>query len=192
MSQPPAHKPKGTARRISLIALGLVFLAGIAFVGFVNVGVAYTNEMEFCTSCHSMKTNLEEYKETAHYRNKSGVQATCSDCHVPKSFGPKMYAKIMAAKDVYHEILGTINTPEKFEARRWHMANLVWAKMKATDSRECRSCHEYAHMDTSAQDRSARSKHSAAPDKGETCIDCHKGIAHKEPEEPEEAEPSES
>jgi cytochrome c-type protein NapC len=43
-------------------------------------------------------------------------------------------------------------------------------------------------MDTSAQDRSARSKHSAATDKGETCIDCHKGIAHKEPEEPEETE----
>lgn len=191
MSLPPAPKPRAATRRISLIALGFVFLAGMAFVGMINVGVAYTNEMEFCTSCHTMKTNLEEYKETTHYRNRSGVQATCSDCHVPKAFGPKMYAKVMAAKDVYHEILGTINTPEKYEARRWHMANLVWAKMKATDSRECRSCHEYAHMDTSAQDRSARSKHSAAPDKGETCIDCHKGIAHKEPEEPDESEESE-
>jgi cytochrome c-type protein NapC len=191
MSQPPTQKPKGSARRYSLILLGLVFLAGIAFTGFINVGVAYTNEMEFCTSCHSMKINLEEYKETLHYKNKSGVQATCSDCHVPKEFGPKMYAKVMAAKDVFHEIIGTIDTPEKYEAHRWDMATRVWAKMKATDSRECRTCHEFSNMDTSAQDRSARSKHSAAPDKGETCIDCHKGVAHKEPDEPEEPVQSE-
>jgi cytochrome c-type protein NapC len=68
------------------------------------------------------------------------------------------------------------------------MATRVWAKMKETDSRECRSCHEFSNMDTSAQDRSARNKHSAAPDKGQTCIDCHKGVAHEEPEEPEDAE----
>ena len=114
---------------IALIGLALVFVAGIAFSGIFNVGLAYTNEMEFCTSCHSMKTNYDEYKETMHFKNTSGVQATCSDCHVPKEFGPKMYAKVMAAKDVYHEIMGTIDTPEKFEAHRWKMANRVWAKM---------------------------------------------------------------
>jgi cytochrome c-type protein NapC len=41
-------------------------------------------------------------------------------------------------------------------------------------------------MDLAAQDRSARGRHSNAPDKGETCIDCHKGVAHTLPEEPEE------
>jgi cytochrome c-type protein NapC len=192
MSEPPAQKPRGSLRRVSLILLGLVFLAGVAFVGFLNVGVAYTNELEFCTSCHSMQVNLDEYKETIHYKNRSGVRATCSDCHVPKQFVPKMVVKIMAAKDVFHEIIGTIDTREKYEAHRWDMATRVWAMMKTTDSRECRSCHDFASMDTSAQDRSARSKHSAAPDKGQTCIDCHKGIAHKEPEEPEAAESEDS
>ena len=135
-----------------------------------------------------MKTNLEEYKETVHYKNASGVQATCSDCHVPKQFLPKMFAKIMAAKDVYHEILGTIDTPEKYEARRWEMANRVWAKMKATNSRECRNCHQFENMDLTEQSRSARSRHGNAPDAGKTCIDCHKGIAHEEPDEPDEEE----
>ena len=182
MSEAPAQKPKGSARWLSLALLGLVFVAGIAFMGFFNVGVAYTNEMEFCTSCHSMKINLEEYMETTHYKNQSGVQATCSDCHVPKDFGPKMYAKVMAAKDVWHEILGTIDTPEKYEARRLDMAQRVWAKMKASDSRECKSCHAFVHMDFSEQDRFARKKHENAPDRGQTCIDCHKGIGHKLPE----------
>lgn len=173
-----------SSRTKIFIVAGLLFLAGIGFAGIFSTGVAYTNEMEFCTSCHSMQWNMREYQESLHYKNASGVQATCSDCHVPESFWPKMHAKVRAAKDVYHEIMGTIDTEEKFEEHRWDMASRVWARMKANDSRECRSCHEFAHMDLTAQGRSARSRHGNAPDKGETCIDCHKGVAHEEPYEP--------
>jgi cytochrome c-type protein NapC len=99
-----------------------------------------------------------------------------------------MQAKIMAAKDIYHEIIGTIDTPEKYEKHRWDMASRVWAKMKATDSRECRSCHSFERMNLEEQGKSASKKHHSAPQKGKTCIDCHKGIAHEEPDEPEEEE----
>ncbi|PVV18347.1 MAG: cytochrome C [gamma proteobacterium symbiont of Ctena orbiculata] len=178
----------GSAGKISIILAGIIFIGGIIFSGLFSMGLAYTNEMEFCTSCHSMKVNLEEYKETLHYKNASGVQATCSDCHVPKPFIPKMIAKVMAAKDVYHEIMGTIDTREKYEAHRWDMATRVWEKMRASDSRECRSCHEFTNMDLSEQDRSARKRHPKAMDEGKACIDCHKGVAHEEPDEPEEEE----
>lgn len=171
-----------------LLVLFVVFAGGIVFAGLFNVGLSATNEMEFCTSCHSMAIPYGEYKESAHYQNASGVRATCSDCHVPKSFGPKMVAKVLAYKDVLHEFLGTIDTPEKYEQHRWDMANRVWAKMKATDSRECRSCHDYTQMDLSEQDRSARNRHGRAEDEGKTCIDCHKGVVHEEPDEPEEEE----
>jgi cytochrome c-type protein NapC len=181
-----SSKSGTTSRKKFVLILVLVFSAGILFTGLFNMGLSATNEMEFCTSCHSMKVNLEEYKETVHYQNTSGVRATCSDCHVPKEFGPKMVAKVLAYKDVLHEILGTIDTKEKYEAHRWDMASRVWAKMKATNSRECRSCHDFSQMDLSSQDRMARKRHSKAVDEGETCIDCHKGIAHTEPDEPEE------
>lgn len=173
---------------ISLVMAFILLVFGAIGMGFFNWGMAKTNEMEFCTSCHSMKINLEEYKETTHYKNSSGVQATCADCHVPKEFFPKVLAKIIAAKDVYHEIMGTVDTREKYEALRWDMASRVWAKMEANDSRECRTCHQFSNMNLDEQDRSARKRHSRAVDKGETCIDCHKGIAHTEPEEPEEPE----
>lgn len=177
-------KPEGASRTKIVIVSALIFVAGIVFAGLFNLGLAYTNTTEFCTSCHTMKIPLGELQQTPHWQSASGVHAGCADCHVPEPFFPKMVAKVIAAKDVYHEIIGTIDTPEKYEAYRWDMANRVWAKMKATDSRECRSCHEYAHMDLAAQDRSARARHSNAPDKGETCIDCHKGVAHAMPEEP--------
>jgi len=179
---------KGSAGKISIILVGVIFIAGILFTGLFNMGLSHTNELEFCTSCHSMKVNLEEYKQTVHYKNASGVRAVCSDCHVPKPFIPKMIAKVMAVKDVYHEIMGTIDTKEKYEAHRWDMASRVWAKMRETNSRECRSCHQYTNMDLSLQDRSARKRHPQAIDEGAACIDCHAGIAHEEPDEPEEPE----
>jgi cytochrome c-type protein NapC len=182
---------KRSSGKISLILAVILFISGIVFAGLFNMGMAYTNEMEFCTSCHSMKINLEEYKETIHYKNASGVRAVCSDCHVPKPFFPKMVAKVIAAKDVYHEVMGTIDTREKYEAHRWDMANRVWDKMRASNSRECRSCHDYGNMDLSEQGRSARKRHPRALDEGAACIDCHAGIAHEEPDEPEE-EPDQS
>lgn len=179
-------KPKASSRRFSLIIMGLVFIGGIAFVGTADYAITVTNTLEFCTSCHTMQTSFEEYKESLHYKNTSGVQATCADCHVPKELGPKLATKIIAAKDVYHEIMGTIDTSEKFEARRWYLANMVWKRMKASDSRECRTCHDFSNMDLSEQSRSARSRHAKAQDKGQTCIDCHKGVVHYEPDEPED------
>lgn len=164
----------------------LIFFIGFAAYGGMNTFFHYTNTNEFCTSCHTMKINLEEYKQTVHYQNSMGVRASCSDCHVPKEFFPKVKAKIIAAKDVYHEIIGTIDTREKYEAHRWAMASAVWKKMKESDSRECRTCHSWDAMLLEEQGKSASKRHTRAKEKGETCIDCHKGIAHEEPDEPED------
>ncbi len=174
--------------RVSSVGVILLigFLLGAAALASVNGFFSYTNELEFCTSCHSMQTNLAEYKETVHYKNASGVRAVCSDCHVPKQFSAKLHAKIMAVKDIYHELAGTVDTPEKYEARRWQLANRVWDKMKATDSRECRTCHSFDSMNFDVQASMAQKRHQKAQDAGKTCIDCHKGIAHHEPSPPDE------
>ena len=66
--------------------------------------------------------------------------------------------------------------------KRLQLAQNVWRAMKETDSRECRNCHQLDSMDLEEQDRSARKKHAKAEEKGKTCIDCHKGIAHSLPD----------
>jgi len=169
--------------------LGVLFVFMLGFLAYAGMNLFFkeTNTLEFCTSCHTMQQNLTEYKETIHYKNHAGVRAICSDCHVPSSKHPvaKIWAKVYAAKDVWHEIIGTIDTPEKFEQHRWEMANRVWDKMKKTDSRECRTCHSWDAMMFSEQDKSASKQHQRAKKEGKTCIDCHKGIAHEEPDEPQ-------
>ncbi len=174
----------GLLRRIHAtgwIGVGLLFVAGVvAWVGF-NHALETTNTEEFCISCHEMKINFDEYRLTTHASSRTGVRASCPDCHVPKSFGPKMVAKLRASKDVYHNILGTIDTPEKFEARRLEMAEAVWVRMKENDSRECRSCHDDQSFDYAKQSRRAAEVHQEGLNTGQTCIDCHKGIAHRLP-----------
>ncbi len=157
------------------------FLAGILFWGGFHWTLEMTNTEEFCVSCHTMETNLGEYRETIHYNNHSGVRAICSDCHVPHEWSHKVKAKIMAVKDVYHELAGTISTAEKYEEHRLPMAAAVWKKMKTSDSRECRNCHDFDYMDFTIQETRAASEHQRAIDTGMTCIDCHQGIAHSLP-----------
>jgi len=163
-----------------------MFISGIIFVAIFNTAIEATNTTYFCISCHSMQHNFHELKQNVHYNNASGVTVGCPDCHVPTDLAPKLWAKLVAVKDIYHEIIGTIDTPEKFEANRWRLANRIWEKMRATDSRECRQCHSFEHMDLAEPDSYARKMHQRAVDQEKTCIDCHTGIAHEEPYKPED------
>lgn len=166
------------------IAIGIAALVVVLMVvvgGFTST-VEATNSLEFCTSCHSMSYNYAEYKESAHYSNKSGVRAICSDCHVPKrNWYSEMYRKLIAAQDVWAEITGDFSTREKFDARRMAMAKREWARMKESNSIGCRNCHSLEAMSLTDQSKGAQSKHGEAEAVGKTCIDCHKGIVHKLP-----------
>jgi nitrate/TMAO reductase-like tetraheme cytochrome c subunit len=84
--------------------------------------------------------------------------------------------------------LGTVNTPEKFEHHRLELAEHVWATMKANDSHECRNCHSATAMDPHKQTETAAKVMADGFKAGLTCIDCHKGIAHKLPKMPDEDE----
>ncbi|MEK7696681.1 MAG: NapC/NirT family cytochrome c [Pseudomonadota bacterium] len=176
------RRPSARYSLLSLLVVG--GLGGIIFWGGFNTVMEATNTMEFCISCHEMRNTVyEEYKKTVHYSNRTGVRAICSDCHVPKEWTAKLMRKIEATfKEVPHKILGTIDTPEKFEAKRLELAQHEWARLKKNDSLECRNCHGYEGMLKDAQTPTAWRRHQGALKKGETCIDCHKAIAHKKPE----------
>jgi len=189
----------GGIQRGTLMLLLAGIVLGIVLWGGFNWSMEMTNSETFCISCHEMEENVyQEYKETIHYRNRTGVRATCPDCHVPKEWVHKVIRKIQATNELYHHFLtGDIDTPEKFEAKRLKLAKSVWKAMESTNSRECRNCHEFASMDLEKQEDRSAERHDPhiwevedgkAPTK--TCINCHKGIAHSLPEgyEPGEEE----
>jgi len=153
------------------------FIAGIIFWGSFNTAMEATNTLQFCTTCHEMEDYaFRDYKTTIHYQNPFGVRAICSDCHVPHPWIYKIIRKIQASNEVYNKIIGTIGTPEKFEAHRLELAKHVWKVMKDTDSRECRNCHSWDAMKLADQPPRAQGMHTTGMKDGSTCIDCHKGI----------------
>lgn len=159
------------------------FFAGIIFWGGFDTAMEATNTMSFCISCHEMESTVyREYRYSVHYRNSSGVRATCPDCHVPKRWVHKLVRKVRATAELYHWAAGSIDTREKFEAKRLPLAEKVWSAMQATDSRECRNCHSFASMKLDQQGYFARNRHNEGLATGKTCIDCHKGISHQLPQ----------
>ncbi|MFQ5535333.1 MAG: NapC/NirT family cytochrome c [Sphingomonadales bacterium] len=173
--RPTAHYSLGT-----ILIVG--FAGGIIFWGGFNWSLEMTNTESFCITCHEMNSNVyREYRGSVHDANASGVRATCPDCHVPKAWVHKMARKLRATNELFHHFAGTIDTRDKFEAKRIELAKNVWRTMLETDSRECRNCHKFEAMDVTLQERRARNRHLQAIDERKTCIDCHKGIAHELP-----------
>lgn len=171
--------------KYSILGLtSISFVLGILFWGGFNTGMEATNTLEFCITCHEMRDNVyQEYKETIHYANRTGVRAICSDCHVPKDWTHKIIRKTQASMEIWGKITGYIDTKEKFEAKRMELATHEWNRMKASDSRECKNCHSFDAMSSELQKQTPYKKHMKAREEGKTCIDCHKGIAHHLPKE---------
>jgi cytochrome c-type protein NapC len=171
--------------KLAIVSAVIGLFAGAAVFAGTVAGLAWTNTEKFCIGCHEMRDNVyAEYKGTIHDANRSGVRATCPDCHVPHALGPKLVRKFEATFELYGSMTGKINTKEKFEKHRYEMAKSEWRSMKATDSRECRNCHSREGMSKDAQSEKAWTRHERAKADGRTCIECHFGIAHKEPDGP--------
>ena len=164
---------------MAISAGGMAMLAGVVAYHLIADVMDTT---AFCVSCHSMSVPEREYQRSAHYQNPSGMRTECPDCHVPRPFGPYVWAKIVAARDLWGALAGTIDTPEKYDAKRLELAQRVWARMESVDSRECRNCHGFDAMNIAAQTVNAKLQHSRAITKGDTCISCHKGLAHSMPD----------
>jgi cytochrome c-type protein NapC len=167
---------------LAILALGL--LIGMIVVSAFAESLIHTSTEEFCAySCHEMADNVTlEYNDSIHNRNRTGVRATCSDCHVPKSTIPLYFKKMGAVHDLWgHYISKSISTKEKFEAKRYELAKRVWVYMKSNDSRECRSCHNAESMIAEIQSKKAQARHAKGVRENLTCIDCHFAIAHNEP-----------
>ena len=173
--------------RPSILPFGVVLFVGLASGGGGWAGVrtfkedATTNE--YCMSCHSLSPAIEEYMQSSHFMNASGVRATCADCHVPEPFWAAVQDQAHAVVELWSHYRGTIGTPERFEEHRLRLATRVWDYMEATNSRECRTCHVPAAFDFASQSDAAREQmEPLAHEDGGNCVTCHRGIVHAMPD----------
>ena len=166
-----------------LALLGSGCILGLAIIIVPHAGIKLTSNTEFCVSCHAMQPVYQEYKQSVHFKNASGVRAECRDCHIPPDVPGMLWRKLEAANDLYQNFIAhSIDTPEKFEAKRAELAKREWKRMKDNNSVGCRSCHNYEAMEHSKQHPEAAKQMSIAAKDNQSCVDCHKGIAHQLPD----------
>ena len=102
-----------SAGRAPIFSLGFLtlggFVCGVLFWGAFNTALELTNTEKFCTGCHEMHDNVyQELQQTVHFSNRSGVRATCPDCHVPHEWTDKIARKMQASKEVWGKIFGAL------------------------------------------------------------------------------------
>ncbi|MDR3525536.1 MAG: NapC/NirT family cytochrome c [Acetobacteraceae bacterium] len=166
--------------RYLAFAFGGAVLGWGVFATWVSA-IEYTSRTEFCITCHVMgDTVYPEYKKSSHFANQFGVHAGCPDCHVPQyNWILETQAKIATVGELYAFFFQGMDKVENFEKVRPELAKEVWGKFAASNARECRHCHDYSSMIPEQQKPSARSKHADAAKINENCVECHKGITHK-------------
>ena len=191
MSDPDGQGGKGLwARPKSKWLLGVplgglvAFALGAVALGSMNWVLHETSTTEFCYVCHSHEAFIKpEYEASSHFLNAAGVRAGCADCHLPHdNWFELVWTKAVVSLDIIPELMGELDTAEKYEAHRAEMAEDVWREFKANDSKFCRSCHSFDAMNAEKQERRTARQHARAVEDGETCIDCHYGIVHRLPE----------
>jgi nitrate/TMAO reductase-like tetraheme cytochrome c subunit len=178
LSTPSARWPV-----VVLITVGLVI--GVAGVIGTQVMVAATGSNEFCGgACHSMQWVAQEYRQSVHFANRTGVRAACHDCHIPHEYPRLLWYKAKAGlNDAIQEARGVISTEDKFKKERTRLAKHVWAEYKDTNSANCQHCHAFDADIVAKQKDFVQPMHQQFLAGTATCVDCHKGIAHTAPDE---------
>src|SRR5262245_18104037 len=177
--------PNRSAITLAIAVLVVCTLVGGGVLATTAVTFHATSTEKFCSdACHDQRHAAAEFKGTVHDKNRIGVRAECADCHIPKELVPMMIRKVEAAREIWGHFTGKIDTDEKYEKHRHAMATREWTRMKKNDSQECRNCHRASAADFEAQSENAQKRHKMAREQKLTCIDCHFGIAHTEPDGP--------
>ena len=157
----------------------IAFAVGAVAISGFNYSLDMTSTTEFCYACHSHELNIRpEYEASGHANNRTGVRAECKDCHLPKPWARYVWTKMVVSLDIIPELRGVISTPEKYAERRGYLKRKVWTTYKENGSEYCMHCHQWEHMDGEEQGRMASRMHARAQEKGQTCIDCHRGMVH--------------
>ena len=177
--------PRRSALTLAVAVLAVCFVVGGAMIGAGAATLHLTATEQFCTSCHEMKAfAAAEFKDSVHDKSRTGVRPDCADCHLPQEFVPMMVRKIEASREVWGHLIGYIDTKEKYEKARYEMAAREWRRLMASDSQECRNCHKVTAVDFAKQSEYAQVRHAKAKAERITCIECHFGTAHAEPDGP--------
>jgi nitrate/TMAO reductase-like tetraheme cytochrome c subunit len=133
-----------------------------------------------CAECHAYP--FEEYRESPHYDNDSGVRPGCLGCHQSHSVRQVLAWKFFyvnqgsLGESPFHAISNSIRDAVAWEELRVQLAARVREKMVEEDSVKCKVCHK-----PEGQWYQKFERHQATLEAGsKTCVECHYNMVHAE------------
>ncbi|AQW81637.1 cytochrome c3 family protein [Campylobacter pinnipediorum] len=152
------------------IFIGLISSMGIADVLHAT-GSGYT-----CTMCHTMDAMNAAYNEDTHGgRNKLGIKAECSACHLDHTSAyTYVLTKIKVSINDGYKTFFTNTDKIDWRKKREHASHFVY------DS-GCMTCH--SNLKNVIQSGKAFLPHRdyfvLGNKNNKTCVECHKNVGHK-------------
>jgi len=150
-------KAKVATSLLHLSVMGLLMVFGL----FSAVSATDVSKNDKCATCHVKQA--QDYEQSVHYINRSGVQAGCANCHAGKK----------------HKDENSTDTNVK--TPRIDMAVSEWKRLAENSSKECKTCHTPMAMDYRKQEPRSVARHEEGFEDNDSCVRCHKGISHHLP-----------
>ena len=157
-----------------VVLIGLPLLLSTGWI-LAQYGIERTSGVEFCTSCHSMQPMAESYSMDVHGgRSVHGVQANCSDCHLPHD-SPLNFMLAYWQRLIGDAWVELIHGSESID---WKM--LRNARESYVFDSGCLTCHRNL-LEAFPRNADAYAAHEPffldeTPTK---CVSCHSAVGHK-------------
>ena len=141
-----------------------------------------------CLQCHE-NDKVHDWPTALHQRNDLTC-ATCHDLHVVDQavLNPETQAGVCTVchkvqeKGIHHLAEKKADNPTCATCHDPHADPSPVVKLLANRSEGCASCHDFRAMQKSPSvSNRAKQYHLSMAKKDQTCVDCHRGVAHSPP-----------
>ena len=162
----------------------LIFSAGFIFAllcfVLLNAAMHPVSKSNYCgTKCHEMHKALHTWKQSVHGGSKTGLQAECIDCHLPRKdkFFSHMIAKAYAGgKDMYKHY------KRRLFGGEYETEKIRTAVLERMSNEKCTRCHvDLLGKPSNEMVREAHMESLKPADASEEvkCIECHEDVGHQ-------------
>jgi formylglycine-generating enzyme len=130
-----AEKPASGTRRVWLLGCGLLLGLAVSFTG--QQTLKYTSSDTFCDqACHAHPHATQMWVQSAHYSNKRGIVAHCTDCHLPPDGLHYLTEKArLGARDAYAQFFRNVSAID------WSRERQLDRAVTFTYDSACIHCH---------------------------------------------------
>lgn len=164
---PLAGRPRKRSRRAAVAAIAIAMFLGASCMLVFDHATAPFSQPKFCASCHEMETPHASWQQSPHFVNKTGVQVTCVECHLPHKDDriSHFVARFVAGgKDLSMHLFGRYAAEESRQR-----------VLQTLPSERCVKCH--ANLASCPSSSAVAIVHATAlkdtSDRTHACVTCH-------------------